>query len=318
MSDSEAETTPDVAIVIPIMDRASDLKLTLPALCSQDYPAYHIYFVIGGDELIPPPPPSAPPITILRIPRPRNFSFSMSRNIGVRSSSSEFLMFMDADLRFQHESVISNAISKVIKGVDADYHWFASWRDHVRRPPIRVRHSGPVGGRFSPVYAHSHGSIILVERDVFERLGGYNEDLRDWGYEDTDLIARLESVGWGRVPMQGIEQLDHDERLRTANFRVRDRPFTWNRNRIISDMILRANGPFLGRPRSCLIPVEASTISPAAGPREIAGSNGLEMSGPRHTPALLASLIRASAALKRRLIRPLTGTIGAFLRRLQQ
>jgi N-terminal domain of galactosyltransferase len=74
-------------------------------------------------------------------------------------------------------------------------------RDMVT-PPLRVRR-GATG-------------LISMYRSDFERLGGYDESLVGWGYQDYDLIARGQAAGlrcryWN---VTGCSCVPHDDKLR--------------------------------------------------------------------------------------------------------
>ena len=91
---------------------------------------------------------------------------------------------------------------------------------------------------------YTEGGILLVERSAFQQIGGFNELLNGWGYEDTDLIARLEAAGFGRVEMRGarlMSQPDNAER-RVGNVRVKEPRLSLARNRLIADYLLRRWG----------------------------------------------------------------------------
>jgi N-acetylglucosaminyl-diphospho-decaprenol L-rhamnosyltransferase len=58
---------------------------------------------------------------------------------------------------------------------------------------LRVEEWGPLPA-VRPVLAVT-GSALLVRRDVFERLGGW-EELYGWYFEDIDLCLRARAAGW--------------------------------------------------------------------------------------------------------------------------
>ena len=102
------------------------------------------------------------------------------------------------------------------------------------------------------VYCHTLGGVMLVERQALLAIGGFNEFFTDWGYEDTDLLARLELAGFGHIAFDGMRhrQNDYDENL-NQNYRIRDRKLTWQRNRLLSNAFIARVGviaPFVSRP----------------------------------------------------------------------
>jgi hypothetical protein len=63
----------------------------------------------------------------------------------------------------------------------------------------------------------------LMERDTFAAVGGFNEFLRGWGFEDKDLRARLEvQQGWtlGAIPEEAIGVIEHSNEERMGQPRA--------------------------------------------------------------------------------------------------
>lgn len=48
---------------------------------------------------------------------------------------------------------------------------------------------------------HAGGGLLLVTREAWQTVGGYDESFIGWGYEDSDFNLRLlRHAGWDRVP----------------------------------------------------------------------------------------------------------------------
>ena len=240
-----------VAIVIPTMGRTEELRSSLPSLLAQDYPDFSVYLVDHGstdglaavvDKL------RSDRLTVLGCPRPEYFSFARGRNIGVRYSSGELLLFVNGDNVFESPHVLSDAVASFLAEPNVDWAWFASWRRACGYDPVTTRRAGILTGRYRNVFCHTHGSVLLVERTVFQDVGGFNELLEDWGYEDTDLASRLELSGLGRIEMKGVGTLAQpdEEGLRVRFFRHKDPELTWLRNRLLSDYMIGRWGHVLG------------------------------------------------------------------------
>jgi glycosyltransferase involved in cell wall biosynthesis len=245
-SDDVSPQVASVTIIVPMMDRASDLDKSLASFLSQDYPDYRVCIVDMGsrdhlDDVLARHPSDR--LEVLRRPRPPTFSFSAVRNIGARHSTSDLLLFLNGDNCFEGTTVLSTIV-RDLQTVDPDRSWYARWRAQMEYRALTAARTEHVPTRFGARYAHCHGSPLMVERSVFDRLGGYNELLEDWGYEDTDLLARLELAGFGRIEIQGIGVVPvADEELsRIKHFRQRDRTRTWARNRLLSDYMIRRWG----------------------------------------------------------------------------
>ena len=263
MRDS-VSTTPSVAVIIPLMDRSPDLRFSLPRLLHQDFENYTVYLVDNSsiddfdrvllecktqEDTIPFGSLSrhqrchakkGARLVVIRRPRPDFFSFSISRNCGVRSSTSDLLLFVNGDTIFDGTHALGSIVDDFLGSPDVCHDWFAGWRASCRYPAVVAPGHNWIDSRFRRVFVHGGGSLLLVERQVLQQLGGYCELLEDWGYEDTDLVARLELAGFGRIEMRGAHDAVHDnaEALRTQHFRLKDSNFTWMRNRVISDLLI--------------------------------------------------------------------------------
>jgi GT2 family glycosyltransferase len=61
--------------------------------------------------------------------------------------------------------------------------------------------------------------LLLVRREDFLRVGGYNGRLHGWGWEDQDMIARLTLAGGLERVQRGIvTHLSHDDSARVAHY----------------------------------------------------------------------------------------------------
>lgn len=248
---------PRVSVIIPMMDRAADLVESLPSLLAQDYPAFEVLIIDMGSrdglDGVLAKHGTDPRVLRVRRPRPQYFSFAAARNAGIRAAVGDLLLFWNGDHTFATRHGLSFAVDQLLLGQpeEVEAGWFARWREscgYARLVPSAIQSWPPADAL--PRYAAASGSTLLVERALIESVGGYNEWLEDWGYEDTDLLARLELVGLARVELRGIHAGDRGEALRVANMRRKDRLQTWERNRRISDRTIEAIGAAAPTPRT--------------------------------------------------------------------
>jgi hypothetical protein len=65
----------------------------------------------------------------------------------------------------------------------------------VQRGPAavsRIRHTDK---------PHPGGGLLVVTREAYDAVGGYDESFKGWGYEDSDFNLRLLRLGlWERLP----------------------------------------------------------------------------------------------------------------------
>src|SRR5581483_6183600 len=166
-----------------------------------------------------------PRVKILTYPAP--FNWAAINNFAARESAGSHLLFMNADVEGRSEG------------------WMAAMLEHAQRPEVgavgarllypngQVQHAGVVmglgggvawhafcycpeasGGYFDQAkvirnYIAVTGACMMVRYDIFERLGGFGEDL-PVAYNDVDFCLRLHDHGY-RVVYTPYAELIHDE-----------------------------------------------------------------------------------------------------------
>lgn len=285
------------------MDRADELRVSLPSLLNQDYPGYEVVIVDhssedGLDSLLH--SLSDPRLRILRCPRPTFFNRSRAANIGVRYSSSDLLFFLDTGISFRDERHLSEIVAAFGDSDEIDRQHYAEWRSVMTYPPFEGSHPLPdVPGRRVYGECECHGLHTLVGREIFQSIGGLNEALLDWGYEDTDLASRLELCGYGRIPIRGLVESGHDDDLRVRFHREKSKQRSWDKNRRIADTMVHTFGPILrtqGRPGWCdAIEIDGVAFTGADAPQqswtlqtagELPGRRASSMAVSRNDPRL--------------------------------
>jgi len=254
MSSSEQTRRPSVAIIVRCMDRADQLRVSLPSLLNQDYPDYQVVVVDhssqdGLTELLE--AAKSPRLRVVRCPRPVFFNPSTSGNIGVRYSFSDLLFFLDTGMTFRDERQLSEIVAAFEASSEVDDSHYKTWRERACYPSLEGTRLVPDGpGRHVFCECECHGLHMLVSRDIFQRIGGLNEALLDWGYEDTDLMTRLELCGYGRIPIRELNESKHSDDLRVRFFEVKSTEQSWTKNRRISDGFIATFGPVMKTQRT--------------------------------------------------------------------
>jgi hypothetical protein len=128
-----------------------------------------------------------PAVKVVEVRDDPVFCSARARNLGAKTAGNELLCFVDADV--------------FVKGD------LAKWLSENHR-----------AGRFvvSGLQDNELGGFFICERQVLEKVGGYDEAFRAWGNEDSDLYERLELAGLARtsIPPEFISVIRHgdDER----------------------------------------------------------------------------------------------------------
>lgn len=135
-------------------------------------------------------------------------NISYARNIGVTNSQSEYVVFMDDDVILSRDNILSK-ISKKLKRNDflcgAHRYWVnPGWEQYIRkeyninyiRAILNSKKFLPKSiDRFKGSLTYHNFTFIghfgAIRRSVFNSVNGFDENFKEWSYQDTDLMMRL-------------------------------------------------------------------------------------------------------------------------------
>ncbi len=148
-----------------------------------------------------------------------NLGFSAANNIGVRNSSGEYLLFANPDIEFFPEAIslminqLKNnpdigAVAPQILSSDGNI-YPSCWTSHnliteiwksikftKYFPKSKISLLEKRKFYLKPTFVEiTSGACIMIKRDVFENIGGWDEDYFLY-CEDYDLCYRLNKSGW--------------------------------------------------------------------------------------------------------------------------
>jgi predicted glycosyltransferase involved in capsule biosynthesis len=126
-----------------------------------------------------------------------DFPLAFTRNVGARRAMRRILGFVDADLVLDPE--MFEAVFDVIHPTGAAYaHVYRMDRgpdDPIFQQLEVEQFRANLEGRCDPA---GRGGCFFIDRSTFFKIGGYDERFYGWGYEDNDILRRLENA---RVPI---------------------------------------------------------------------------------------------------------------------
>lgn len=100
----------------------------------------------------------------------------------------------------------------LLYGVITDEFWFGYQRSRFGGPSGDGTEQEAPGRRLPYETPFVPGSLFGIRRDVFMRLGGYDEGMYVWGGENTDLAIKMWACG-GRVMMVPCSRVGHMYRI---------------------------------------------------------------------------------------------------------
>lgn len=189
---------PLVSVVIPVYNGERFLKESLESVFAQTCHDYEVVCVDDGS--------TDGSCSLLeqygarvRVIQQENAGQSAARNAGARQATGAFVAFLDQDdlwypSKLAQQVAVLNAEADVAL-VHCNYDRIdGDGRVLVAGAALAERASdlaSPLGRLIGEVLVFP--SAMMVRRDVFQRVGGFDPELR--GFEDFDLIARLKQQG---------------------------------------------------------------------------------------------------------------------------
>ncbi|MBA7480094.1 hypothetical protein ES707_15540 [subsurface metagenome] len=183
-----------LSIVTVSMNRTSDLCETVRKL--SQYP-YHMEHVIIDWS-------SAPPITFNDLPRDKRIKLyrvsgekkwhlTRAYNFGFRMANGAYILKADADALIDKEFFQNNEWQQI---------------------NVFLANDPTMGDTF----VKSLTGLFFVPRTRLLEIGGFNEYLDGWGYDDIDLFTRLRRVcNYQRINFTGIKTIPQSDEERIKN-----------------------------------------------------------------------------------------------------
>jgi glycosyltransferase involved in cell wall biosynthesis len=191
---------PKIDIIVPCYNVERAINRTLKSLIAQNYPKdqYHCYFVNDAStdttKSILNSYLDHSEITIIN--HEGNKGRAVTRNVGIKQSSSEFICFLDGDMEVQPDWLQSmllyftspdvvavmgdNVMPQCTDPTLVEKYYFSYLRG------ARQLKDGDVVPRRLMLFGN-----VMMRRNIFQDVGEYDESFLHYGGEDTDLAFRI-------------------------------------------------------------------------------------------------------------------------------
>lgn len=188
-----------LSCVIPVFRNGERALDAVSAMLGQDLPSYMPLDVLlvddgsgdGTADLIATNLPAG--ARLLRLER--NLGRSGARNAGAAAARGDLLLFMDCDCVPADTGFIAAHLRRLQQGAVAS-------TGPVVGTGQGFWHAFQVGSSTRRAALHERGvpyagstQNLMVRRDCFEAIGGFDEAYRAYGFEDRDLLIRLAALG---------------------------------------------------------------------------------------------------------------------------
>ena len=228
-----------VSFVVPTFRRPDALAKTLAALARTDFSRERLEVIVVDDgadsetrSIVERFREELPRIRYLSQP---NHGAARARNHGAREAQGDMLIFLDDDILVEPEHVKSHLAAQqrfdsgLVNGhwefapdVAAQLEatpfgqfriWLEQWiKDGILKSPLD-------GARVAP--AEVTACNLSIRRELFWRLGGFDEDFPFAGYEDQEFSYRAAQAGCQFVYDRDIRLLHNDPRVTLRQFCTR-------------------------------------------------------------------------------------------------
>ncbi|MBC8349819.1 MAG: glycosyltransferase [Verrucomicrobia bacterium] len=211
--------TPKVSVVIPTYDRIDTLPRSLDSVINQTFYDWELIVVDDGstdgtDEMILRDYPA------VRFHRQENAGVSSARNSGVALASGAWIAFLDSDDAWLPEK-LERQLSHLAKEPElrlshTDEIWIRNGR-RVNQPKEYAKSGGYIYRRCLPLCSICPSSV-LIRRDLFDEVGGFDETFPVC--EDYDLWLRITA----REPVHFLDEAlvrkygGHEDQLSTTTW----------------------------------------------------------------------------------------------------
>jgi GT2 family glycosyltransferase len=214
---------PRLSIVMPTMRRRTALAQALAALENQTLPRERYELILAEDAMADErgPRPESPRVTVVRAQVP---GASAARNAGWRAASAPVVLFVDDDVRAPRD-LAQRHLAAHAQGANAVL-GHVRWAPELKVTPFM--HWVDRGVQFDwrtiagegPQWWHFYTANASVARSLLDAVGGFEEELLPFLYEDLDLARRMSDHGL-RLVYDADAVCDHLVAVTLESFRAR-------------------------------------------------------------------------------------------------
>jgi GT2 family glycosyltransferase len=204
---------PLVSVVIVNWNGAQHLRICLPSLLAQSYPALEI--IVADNSSKDDSAKVAEEYQVRWLPLEGNRGLAPAMNCGANVATGEFLLFVNNDMRFDREFVaelvaplVRDAERQIFATDAMQFNWDETERGHLAARLSKKAQAGKSSAELVPglhfyqqektdetaVFMAS-AACMMARRTVFEQLGGLDDRL-PLGYEDVEICWRAWTLGW--------------------------------------------------------------------------------------------------------------------------
>jgi len=192
-----------VSVVIPTFNRKDDLKETLQSLSNQTSRDFEVIVADDGST-----DGTEQMIKQLKVPYPikhcwhENAGRSAARNMGIKNTEGRIILFIDdhiiVDRKLVEEHIkyhnrVKNTRICTIRGrVEYISRSYEAPKETKVIPDSKIKR--PFGEQNPLIIFYTNN--ISVTKEALDHVGGFDEDFKEYGFQDSELGYRLRKAGY--------------------------------------------------------------------------------------------------------------------------
>lgn len=210
-----------VDVVIPAFNAADTICDTVRHIAQQQVPdGWQLNIYVSDDGSVDETPTlltelqqTLPMLHLVRANE--NLGRSRACNAGVAAGSATIVIICDADCRYTRDDAVAAYLDSMGQGAEVviglvelpgDSFW-AHYTNSVMADRVASE-------KRKGLMAYTTANFAM-QRSAFERVGGFAEDYGNYGFEDKDLLLRIERTNLQTVVREDI-RVSHDDDLTLA------------------------------------------------------------------------------------------------------
>lgn len=227
---------PIVTVIIPTRDQLALLRQCIAGLDTTDYPSLEI-IVIDNDTTDPATLnylKSLKDINIRVISYPGAFNFAAMNNRAAEISTGSLLCFVNNDIEFPDPSWLTALVRQGIRPHIGAVGAKLLYPDHT------IQHAGVaigIGGAAGHIHKHKANgadgchvephvqrnvsavtaACLLVARNKFIEVGGFDEKCFEVAFNDVDLCLKLQAAGYSNLYTPHAVAIHHESKSRGSD-----------------------------------------------------------------------------------------------------
>ena len=193
---SIGEQQPLVTVVIPTYNRVALVQQAISSVINQTYTNWELIIVDDGSDDGTSEAIMAMNDTRIKVLKREHFgNIALLRNIGVEEGSGEWLAFLDSDDIWIPWKLERQLFFLLQEGKRWGYGGFELMNKDMRTIPNKSGKYSPISGWIIKDVLTTNASVnigtLMLERTLFEEVGGFNKDADLIYREDYELVLRL-------------------------------------------------------------------------------------------------------------------------------